>query len=145
MKRLFAIVSVFAMGTALGWGQRVGSLKNIRVPQPSNLAQYVRDSGALVVLGKVLFWDMQLGSDGRTACATCHFHAGAHHRTQNQLSNPAGAFPANYTLSLTDFPFHQLADIKQLRVRGRARQQSAHRLGRRLPPHVHRSRRRQCA
>ena len=26
------------------------------------------------------------GSDGRTACATCHFHAGADSRSQNQLS-----------------------------------------------------------
>jgi cytochrome c peroxidase len=87
------------------------SLKNVRVPPPANLAQYVRDNGALVVLGKALFWDMQAGSDGRLACATCHFHAGADHRAQNQLSNPQGTFTANYTLSLDDFPFHQLSDV----------------------------------
>ena len=49
------------------------------------------DQNALVVLGKALFWDMQSGSDGRTACATCHFHAGADHRVQNQLSGPDAA------------------------------------------------------
>ena len=31
----------------------------------------------LVALGKALFWDMQVGSDGIQACASCHFHAGA--------------------------------------------------------------------
>jgi cytochrome c peroxidase len=111
MNRHVVILTVFAMGTTAVWGQRIGSLKNVRVPQPSNFTQYVRDPDALVVLGKALFWDMQLGSDGRTACASCHFHAGADHRIQNQLSNPLGDFPANYTLSMADFPFHQLADI----------------------------------
>ncbi len=36
----------------------------------------------LVVVGKALFWDVQIGSDGRTACATCHFHAGAYHASR---------------------------------------------------------------
>lgn len=40
----------------------------------------------LVALGKALFWDMRVGSDGVQACATCHFHAGADSRTVNQLS-----------------------------------------------------------
>ena len=40
----------------------------------------------LIQLGKALFWDMQVGSDGVQACATCHFHAGADSRTVNQLS-----------------------------------------------------------
>jgi cytochrome c peroxidase len=70
------------------FSQALGSLKTVVVPKPSNLDSYVRDQNALVVLGKALFWDMQLGSDGRTACASCHFHAGADHRAQNQLSNP---------------------------------------------------------
>jgi cytochrome c peroxidase len=70
----------------------------------------VADPNMLVVLGKALFWDMQLASDGRVACATCHFHAGADHRLQNQLSNPLGTFVPNYTLTLADFPFHQLAN-----------------------------------
>ena len=37
-------------------------------------------------LGKALFWDMQVGSDGIQACASCHFRAGADPRSRNQLS-----------------------------------------------------------
>jgi len=90
--------------------QAVGSLKTIAVPKPSNLDRYVRDQNVLVVLGKALFWDMQLGSDNRTACATCHFHAGADHRVQNQLSNPKAAFPPNHELKLDEFPFRLFSD-----------------------------------
>ena len=87
-----------------------GSLKSVRIPPPSNLSQYVRDSKALVVLGKALYWDMQAASDGRTACASCHFHAGADHRIQNQLSDPLASFTPNQKLSAADFPFHLLAN-----------------------------------
>lgn len=86
--------------------QNLGSLKRVSVPQPGNVNQYVRDRIALVVLGKALFWDMQAGSEGRLACASCHFHAGADHRLQNQLSKlPAGSAP-NTVLAESDFPFH---------------------------------------
>jgi len=95
----------------LNGGAPLGALSNAVVPQPSNLRQYVRDEAALVVLGKALFWDMQAGSDGRTACATCHFHAGADHRLQNQLASPhtnlVNVTP-NRTLTLGDFPFRLL-------------------------------------
>jgi cytochrome c peroxidase len=67
------------------FAQALGSLKTIGIPKPSNLDKYVRDEKTLLVLGKALFWDVQVGSDGQTACATCHFHAGADHRVQNQL------------------------------------------------------------
>ena len=54
---------------------------------------------------------MQVGTDGRVACATCHFHAGADGRTKNQINpGPNGAFQAagpNETLDPSDFPFHQ--------------------------------------
>ncbi len=86
------------------------SLRTIPVPQPTNVDQYIRNRGALTLLGKALFWDMQLGSDGRTACATCHFHAGADHRSQHQLANSKFAFPLNTTLASSDFPFHTLSD-----------------------------------
>ena len=92
------------------FSQALGSLKTIAVPRPANLDKYVRDQNALVVLGKALFWDMQAGSDGRTACATCHFHAGADHRVQNQLADPHGPFPANHTLTPGDFPFRLFSD-----------------------------------
>ena len=81
------------------------SLRTITVPQPTNVNQYIANRAALTLLGKALFWDMQLGSDGRTACATCHFHAGADHRSQHQLVSPL-----NTTLTSADFPFHALSD-----------------------------------
>src|SRR5881392_854499 len=62
------------------------SLKTVPVPEPSNLARFVRNRPAAIALGKALFWDMQVGSDGIQACASCHFHAGADSRTRNQLS-----------------------------------------------------------
>lgn len=101
----------------------LGSLKQMPTPEPSQLASFVRDRGAAIALGKALFWDIQIGSDGQ-ACATCHFHAGADNRLKNQL-NPgllggdsvfAHPLPSggnggpNYTLRANDFPFHRLAD-----------------------------------
>jgi cytochrome c peroxidase len=66
---------------------------------------------------------MQFGSDGKTACATCHFNAGADSRTNNQTDpglrrvdingNPSSdsttfhaGFGPNHNLSLSDFPLH---------------------------------------
>ena len=49
-------------------------------------AEIVKDQAALVRLGKALFWDMQVGSDGVQSCATCHFAAGADNRDTNQIS-----------------------------------------------------------
>src|SRR4030095_5766213 len=63
-----------------------GDLRGIPVPTPANLSEFVRDASAARVLGKALFWDMQVGSDGIQACATCHFRAGADPRSRNQLS-----------------------------------------------------------
>ena len=42
------------------------------VPDPIKLAQFINDKSAALRLGKALFWDMQLGSNGFTACASCH-------------------------------------------------------------------------
>jgi cytochrome c peroxidase len=39
----------------------------------------------LIVLGKALFWDIQVGSDGN-ACASCHFSAGTDSRVTNSLN-----------------------------------------------------------
>jgi cytochrome c peroxidase len=63
----------------------LGSLKSVSVQSP-DLSAYVQYNAALLQLGKALFWDMQTGSDGTTACATCHFQAGADVRTKNTLS-----------------------------------------------------------
>ena len=31
------------------------------------------ENGALVQLGRFLFWDSRISASGKTACATCHF------------------------------------------------------------------------
>ncbi|MBI4870584.1 MAG: VCBS repeat-containing protein [Candidatus Riflebacteria bacterium] len=71
------------------WAQFVNvarGLQGVAVPRPSNLATYVRDEAAAIKLGKALFWDMQVGSDGIQACASCHFQAGADVRFKNQVN-----------------------------------------------------------
>ena len=90
--------------------QPLRSLKTVSVPPTPGLGVYVRDNDALIALGKAFFWDMQAGSDGRTACASCHFHAGADHRRQNQISDPNNPFPVNMQMALSQFPLRQLAD-----------------------------------
>lgn len=124
------------VGLSASWAQTAPpSLKTVPVPEPANLAEFVKDKQAAIVLGKALFWDVQVGSD-RQACASCHFHAGGDNRVKNQLSpgllrvhdpertpNPDITFGAetgltasgelagpNYALVEDDFPFHQLAD-----------------------------------
>jgi cytochrome c peroxidase len=94
---------------------------------PVALQPYLGRPGA-EVLGKALFWDMQVGSDGVQACGTCHFHAGADNRTRNQL-NP-GTMGGDLDLEVfanrtgfdgdpqdnnqdvvaSDFPFHKRSD-----------------------------------
>lgn len=84
-------------------------------PEPSNLGTFVADKPAAIALGKALFWDMRVGSDGKTACASCHFQAGADTRSKNQLSPGPGrstfAFAGpNYQFKPSDFPLHQFAN-----------------------------------
>ncbi|TMA45266.1 MAG: cytochrome C peroxidase, partial [Deltaproteobacteria bacterium] len=62
------------------------SLKSIAVPEPPDLASYVKDRAAAVRLGKAFFWDMQAGSDGIVACASCHYQAGVDNRSRNTLA-----------------------------------------------------------
>jgi cytochrome c peroxidase len=100
-------------------------LKGVPVPEPSNINEFVMDRNAAIRLGKALFWDMQVGSDGQTACASCHFHAGVDTRSRNQVSpgilrkssptvsNPDFSFQVggpNYQFKAADFPFHKFAD-----------------------------------
>ena len=95
-----------------------GSLKQVAVPETTDLSTYVRNRNVAIALGKALFWDMQVGSDGVQACATCHFRAGADPRSINQL-NPGGIDNPDPTIHLggpndqlkaSDYPFHKLAD-----------------------------------
>ncbi|RPJ19185.1 MAG: hypothetical protein EHM33_30680, partial [Chloroflexi bacterium] len=84
---------------------------------PIALRPYMGRLGA-EVLGKALFWDMQVGSDGVQSCGTCHFSAGADIRTKNQLNpNSLGGDTSsldiagpNEDVEASDFPFHQLAN-----------------------------------
>ena len=92
-------------------------LSSMAVRKPSNLGDFVADEAAAVRLGKALFWDIQLGSDGLTACASCHYHAGADNRPMNTLHPGAnGVFETrasgatsgpNYQLKANDFPFRK--------------------------------------
>jgi len=74
-----------------------------------DLVDYVVDVTSAIQLGKALFWDMQVGSDNKVACATCHVQAGADPRIRNQLHPGANGgwdgYAANYTLTAADFPF----------------------------------------
>jgi cytochrome c peroxidase len=110
-------------------GRKLGSLKTVPVPGPTaaELNNVIRNKQAAIALGKAFFWEMQFGSDGFTACATCHFNAGADSRTMNQVdpglrrvdSNGNSAadstifypgFGPNHQLGVGDFPLHQLSD-----------------------------------
>ncbi|MGY6274520.1 cytochrome c peroxidase [Methylomonas sp. MgM2] len=104
------------------------SLRNVPPPPVPGLLDgsnpIVVDKTMAIALGKALFWDQNLGSDGQ-ACASCHFSAGADSRIKNQLnpgqnsihaggqtfdSLPSGGGGPNYSLSLADFPLHRFAD-----------------------------------
>jgi cytochrome c peroxidase len=54
-------------------------------PVPTPDGGDIIDQDAAIRLGKALFWDMQTGSDGQMACASCHFQAGADNRTANTV------------------------------------------------------------
>src|SRR6478609_1520664 len=109
-------------------GRGLASLKTITVPGPTTaeLANIIKDKNAAIALGKAFFWEMQFGSDGKTACASCHFNAGADSRTGNQTDPglrrvDGNGFPAadsttfhagfgpNHMLSVSDFPLHTSA------------------------------------
>ena len=129
MAKIMAIMVCFTFtlsgvpGLALAQPQ-VSSLKDVPVPEPPNLADFVKDKQAAIALGKALFWDMQVGSDSVQACASCHSHAGADDRTKNQIdpglngndtvfgnSDIPGKdglpqLGPNYQVKPSDFPFH---------------------------------------
>lgn len=118
---------------------RLAIQKDGGVPLPAQLDEYVKDRKAAIQLGKALFWDQQVGSDGVTACASCHFAAGTDNRASNAL-NPGllnvaklrdgdvkgymaakkahdavfNSVPLNGTLKAEDFPF--VKNIQQLTV-----------------------------
>ncbi|MEE2937880.1 MAG: cytochrome c peroxidase [Planctomycetota bacterium] len=98
-----------------------GPLETLTLPE-IDLSDYVADEAAAVALGKALFWDQQIASDGFVACATCHYHFGADVRTRNTVA-PGGHASAqspdfedrsfygpNKELTADMFPFHAKVD-----------------------------------
>lgn len=111
---------------AIGFGPQPTSMAGMTIPKVPGLLDgadpIIINKQKAILLGKALFWDTNVGSDG-IACASCHFHAGADSRTKNQLS-PGGKstdisnqlfddsisgqyMGSNHNLSINDFPFHQ--------------------------------------
>lgn len=104
------------------------SLKGVAPPPVPGLldgpSPVVINREKAIALGKALFWDTGVGSDGM-ACGSCHFQAGADRRTVNQVS-PAGrgrqvsaSFEpgvdgsprgANYRLRKADYPFTEVRE-----------------------------------
>ncbi len=98
----------------------IGSLRDVKPLKP-DLSEYIVDKLAAQQLGKALFWDTQVGSNG-AACASCHFHAGADIRIKNQVDpgvkandagfeargNGQGSSGPNKAFTAADFPFHRL-------------------------------------
>ena len=132
-RRLVALAFALPLAT-VGPAAAVAATLQPKLP---DLTGIVKDPKWAVVLGKALFWDVSVGSDGM-ACASCHFHAGADVRMKNALSPglielpesdtgfgatvalppfalgataSGGTVDSTYTLDEDDFPFHQLADI----------------------------------
>ena len=103
---LFALMIMVSLsGTALGHGKPAPGLNTVRVPKVPGL---VGGSSPIVInqkyariLGKSLFWDTALSSDG-SACASCHYHAGADERSVNQFNT--GDLDANRIMGLTFQP-----------------------------------------
>ena len=124
------LFTLFASTEVVAQANTAASLKGVPIPTTPNLldgaSPIVTNKQAAIQLGKALFWDTAVGSDGM-ACASCHFHAGADNRTINQLSTgrnhptrsgktfqataSGGIGGANYTLKLRDFPFYQVSDV----------------------------------
>ncbi len=109
-------------------------LQNVPVPPVPGLLDgsdpIVIDKAKAIALGKALFWDVNVGSDGM-ACGSCHFNAGADRRIKNQLNPgqksmdsspdstaqtfeqlPSGASSGgqNYTMTASDFPTMRYTD-----------------------------------
>jgi len=89
------VLSVAAVTTVAQDSPYPPSLRGMAVPEPPTIGEYIRSRSAAIALGKSLFWDANLGSDGQTACASCHAHAGVDPRRTNAVNPGAnGTFDA---------------------------------------------------
>jgi len=118
-----AVVMLTGLNGYADGGSRSGGseflLKGVRPTPPSNIGSFVKDNNAAIALGKAFFWDMQAGSDGQQACASCHFNAGGDSRSVNSLNpghngrfdvSATGRVGPNVTTTSGDFPYHRLTD-----------------------------------
>jgi cytochrome c peroxidase len=124
------LLGVLFSSEAAAHGETPPPLTGVAMPATPGLldgeSPIVVNKAAAIQLGKALFWDTQVGSDGM-ACGSCHFHAGVDGRFKNQLSpgkfhnnsptqntfeaTASGASGgSNYTLRRSDFPLYQLAN-----------------------------------
>lgn len=121
-------ICIVSVARADGFGPIPMSLKGAPIPEVPGLLDdpdpIIINKNKAIALGKALFWDVSVGSDG-IACATCHYHAGADRRTKNQIA-PAGrnsTLPKEFSLASdgtlrgpnsklkkADFPFFQTSD-----------------------------------
>ncbi|MDD2723731.1 MAG: cytochrome c peroxidase [Methylovulum sp.] len=124
------LLGISLSGELAAHGNTPPSLTGVEMPPTPGLLDgtdpIVINKTTAIQLGKALFWDTHVGSDGM-ACASCHFHAGVDGRFKNQLATgklhrgattrlsfeataSGGSGGPNYTLKRGDFPLHQLAD-----------------------------------
>ncbi|MDD4915377.1 MAG: cytochrome c peroxidase [Methylococcales bacterium] len=133
MRAFYFYTFIFAAGlpgmqTALANGPVPVSLQNVPIPPTPGLLDgddpIVINKNMAIALGKALFWDSNVGSDGQ-ACASCHFSAGADGRIKNQINPgqnsiypsgqsfsalPSGTGGPNHVLTSEDFPFQQFSN-----------------------------------
>ncbi|MBS3965311.1 MAG: cytochrome C peroxidase [Methylomonas sp.] len=122
---LASIALLLAMQFAHGHGPKPGPLMGLPLPDVPGLLDgsdpIVINKERAIALGKALFWDINVGSDGM-ACGSCHFHAGADVRVKNQVDPGLKAHTAtgltfstlgsgdggpNHSLTKQDFPLHE--------------------------------------
>ena len=127
MKLKFTLISCLLMSqTVFAHGPEPLPLQGVPIPPVPGLLDganpVVVNKDKAIALGKALFWDQNVGSDGM-ACGSCHFHAGTDIRTKNQLNSgakstlgtgntfevlPSGsAGGPNQTLTAADFPLYE--------------------------------------
>ena len=92
------------------------SLKGVPIPEVPGLydgpTPIIVDRAKALALGKALFWDVNVGSDGM-ACASCHYHAGTDRRERNQVA------PTGEGRALAAAGFETDAEGRPRRVNGR--------------------------
>jgi cytochrome c peroxidase len=88
-------------GAAGAVGDPYGDLRHPPYP-PSPYPPENPDSDAKALLGKILFWDEQLGGDGTVACGTCHRPNAGGSDPRSTTPAAASAGPDNVVGTLDD-------------------------------------------